>query len=544
MTRPTTLTASHDTLTLTLQASEVLATETGSRTLTGTLIPYGAVGHTSAGAVYVPEPGRIQVPANAGHVKLVDEHRKPPVAIGYMLSTADAATGLAGSFHVGATPAGDTALLEASEKVRDAFSVELADVVLTDTGELVSARLTAVALVTTPAWAGSRLAAAHHDSRTTTRKDNRMTPEQRARLEALRALPTLTASEAGEFHTLASLEASAAPQDPANPPAQIDPPAAPSWLNASQVPPGMMPALVPQGAGTLQAAEPTRDVGDLAAALARVFSGVSRPELEAALSNITSTANIWTANTEYAGQLWSGLQYRRRWVELMSPGKLKSYKGTGWRWLVKPAVADYAGDKTAVPSNAPTTEAVNWTAARLAGAHDLDRKFVDFGDAEFIAAYYAAMTESYAKQSDAKALAFIIAQATAAQAPALPGGLLNAVMFAADAMDDNTSGAPVDYVLVNRTDRRALLSVTNNNLPAFLEAFGVDPSKFRGSASVPAGTVIVGTKEAAEFKELTETPIRVEAIDMANGGVDGGVFGYYATLLNHAGGIVKQTFTA
>ena len=41
--------------------------------------------------------------------------------------------------------------------------------------------------------------------------------------------------------------------------------------------------------------------------------------------------------------------------------------------------------------------------SRLAGAHDIDRKFRDFGDDSFFASYYAAMTESYAQLSDAAA---------------------------------------------------------------------------------------------------------------------------------------------
>jgi hypothetical protein len=34
----------------------------------------------------------------------------------------------------------------------------------------------------------------------------------------------------------------------------------------------------------------------------------------------------------------------------------------------------------------------------------------------------------------------------------------------------------------------------------------------------------------------------VEAINVANGGIDGGVFGYYATELVFPGGIAKKTF--
>lgn len=534
-------------LTLAVAAPAVTASS-AERTLRGYAATWQVLGNTSIGPVKLAA-GALTWPTDLRAVKLVDEHRTPPVAIGYCTAAAADDTGAPAAFHIGRTPDGDRALLEAAEGVRDSFSVELADLVFssTDPDLITSARVTAVALVTTPAFAGSvvtELAAAEQTPQTpatptstTTPKGNRMNDEQRARLTELRAKQTLTQEEAAELSQLAGLEESAAPEIPEPDPAA---PAAPAAAQASHA---AIPAGIPTGRpATVQA----RPLTELFAAQARVLSGQSRPDLEAALSNITNTANIWTSPDAYAGELWSGLRYVRRFVPLMSTGKLTNYKVTGWRWVTKPEVADYAGDKAAVPSNSPVTESVEVMAARLAGAHDFDRKFVDFGDTAFIASYYDAMNESYAVKSDLKARAATIAAGAANISATVASSLLGALLTAAVELgtyeDDNFAAGDPDYYLVNSTDWMGLLDLTNQNAPAFLKEMGIDFSKIRVTSAQPAGTITAGVKAAQTFYELGETPIRVETINLANGGVDGGVFGYWASLKHHAKGVVRVTF--
>ena len=543
------LASDHATATLMGAGPDLVAADTPSRRLSGVLVPYGGqVGYTSAGPVTC-SAGVIRVPDDLARVKLVDEHRTPPRAIGYLESVNDTGQALRGSFHVGKTPDGDRALLEASERVRDAFSVELAEVTINERSELVAGRLTAVALVTVPAWADSRsdgLAAAMAEP-TTTEGTTSMTPEQIARLAELAALNNRDADQETEYAELTALAVSQVTSDTSDPaPADAPDTAALAASIAGQVTASLTAggaASVPSGlaVGSAGPRPGQRPLRDLYAAMANVLGGRSRPELEAALSDITQTANVWTSATQFDGQLWSGLETTRRFVPLMASGEMNSYKGTGWRWVVRPEVDDYAGDKAAVPSNAPTTEAADWVAARLAGAHDLDRKFVDFGDQEFIAAYYEAMRESYAVQSDDKARAFLIASATATGAAA-ESSLFRAAAVAAQSMQEDTNGAPVDFILINSVDQLALMDITQDQVPAYLETFGVTPDKFVPTPGLAAGTVIAGTRNATKFRELSTVPIRVETINIVNGGVDGGVFGYYATQVQNAAGLQSQTF--
>jgi hypothetical protein len=543
--RPTQLTAS---------TGVVETVDRDTRSLSGLGLPFGEIGLTSIGPVEVDPAIVLDYPADLSAVVLVDEHREPPLPIGYLTATRRTDAGERMAFHVANTATGSEALLMASERIRTGFSVELDALEFNAAGRLVRASVVRVAHVATPAFPSARhdgLAASHN----TNGSETPMTDEQRARLAELLAMDAeqltdeltrernelLGAATADDMAAVAHViaDTAAGTTDSGTTDSGTDSGSG-TQLAASHS--GGGTATVPAIGNTrARSGVRTRPIRELYAAQSRVLSGRSRAHMEAALADITMTGNIWTMQDGYAGELWSGLQYTRRYVQnSMTDETLNALKGTGWRWVIKPAVADYAGDKAAVPSNAPTTAETTWTAARLAGAHDIDRAHYDFGNTEFIEGYYRAMRESYAVQSDDKARAFQLASATAIAGA--ESSLFRAVAVAAQAVEDNTLGAPVDFIYVSSTDRLNLLNVTEGNLPAYLEVFGITPEKFRAVPGVPAGTVYAGSKQATRFRELTETPIRVEAINVANGGIDGGVFGYYATELVFPGGITKKTF--
>lgn len=537
--------------TLTIPATPALQADQARRTMTGIVAPWGQAGRTSAGVLTLAR-GSLVLPADLRRVKLVDYHQTPPQAIGYATAAQDTDAGLVMTFQLGTTDAATHALLEASEGLRDAFSVELGEYVA-DAGGLVSAGdLTAVALVPIPAFSNARVtsvAAAHHHEGNTTMSDTDTTPAPAATAAATATVAvtgpvvdTPPAPPAEDTPADASLAAAFAQA------LRGDTRAAQVLASAVGATPASTPARRPEGFHGSGAAVSGHSPADVAAAMGRVMRGESSPYVEAALSDIVNSDVYSTVGeASYVGQLWNAMSYTRRFVPLLRPGTLTSWKVNGWKWGVRPEVADYAGDKADVPSNEPTVLPASTTAARLAGGHDLDRKFRDFGDTEFIEAYFQAMTESYAAKSDAKALAFILASASTPTGydglVATGGTVIDGAILAADllagVLDQDVEP---DYYLVNRADRRSTLGgVTEHDRPAFMDMWGVDPSKFIGSTSVPAGTVIAGLKGAGTFYELGGSPIRVEAVDIARGGIDEALFGYYATLLHDSRGIVKVT---
>jgi hypothetical protein len=528
-----------------------------SRTMTGVAAPWGQEGFTSAGKLVFAR-GSLRLPAELSRVKLVDYHQQPPQAIGYATSAQDTEAGLVMAFQLGTTPAASQALVEASEGLRDAFSVELGEFTAADGITVTDGLVTAVALVPIPAFADARVtsvAAAHQNEGNSTMTDTQATPE---------ATAAATATIAVTGPVVPDAPADQAPADaPAPADAALTPQAMASYMaqalrgndQAAQLLASMVgaggTARRPDELGTTSGSRVTGEsIAEVHAAIGRVARGETRhPALEAALSDIINT-NVYdvVGQESYVGQLWSAKSYTRRFVPLLRPGTLTSWKVRGWKWGTRPAVEDYAGDKAAVPSNSPTVTSVEAEAARIAGGHDLDIKFRHFGDTEFLDAYAQAMTEDYASKSDAKALAFIKASASTPTGWDTLGAGKNVIygaMLAGDLLAETLDqDVEPDYYIVSRVDRRALLDIVDNDKPAFMAMFGVDPDKFIASSSITTGLVYAGMKGAGTFYELGGSPIRVEALDLVKGGVDEAFFGYYATILHDSRGIVKVDISA
>ena len=127
-----------------------------ARTLTGTVVPFGVVGQTSIGPTVI-DAGAIQV---ADKVVLLMEH-DPNRPVGLLASHTITDQAITGTFKVIGNAAGDNSLLEASEGVRDGFSVGL-DAVHTSTDadgvvHVTSALWRETSQVTFPAFASARI---------------------------------------------------------------------------------------------------------------------------------------------------------------------------------------------------------------------------------------------------------------------------------------------------------------------------------------------------------------------------------------------------
>jgi len=270
---------------------------------------------------------------------------------------------------------------------------------------------------------------------------------------------------------------------------------------------------------------------------------VTRPEGRAATNlfaaltdveyNSVGSVGVAAIQPAWIDELWSGRAYARKFIPLIGSGQLSAITVNAWRWTTKPAVASWSGNKNAVPSNAPATESYEVTATRLAGAHDIAREYRDFGNTSFFDSYLRAMTESYAKLSDEKALDDLVGAATVVAASG--AGVWDRIVDGIEAVIDTT--VPTFAIVANNMYRE-LLTTSNNDALAYLNAsVGIESGTAAGftivpSASLSAGQVLVGSREAAIAYELPGSPVRVEGLDMVNGGIDVGLFGYYATVIN------------
>jgi len=383
---------------------------------------------------------------------------------------------------------------------------------------------------------------------------------ERARLAALKAKTDRTAEEETEYQGLVTRavdEAAAATEEPAAPaPAPAAPapaPAAPASAGPA-VPAG--PATTTPGvpvAASMQT-EVNERAGGLqtfaelvAAHMHPSHHGMDLSEITAALADVTHSQHTDNVSpTSWSGELWSGLEYQAQFMDLFTSGPLTNWEGKGWRWGTKPVVGDYAGDKADIPTNVPTTIPSSYEAFRIAGGWDIDRKFFDFPDSAFIASFLAAARENYTKKFDFKVRDYVLAQAVVpASTPVTPtqSSILKAARLATKWVKRNTNGQRAAWVLMNDDDMDQLFDVTNDDVPAFLEKFNIDPANFRDSSDIPKGFVYAGAKQAATVRQLPgASPLRVEVQNLTKAGIDEAIFGYGAIEEHHETGIVKVPF--
>lgn len=514
-----------------LLASQV---DTDARTIPGILLEFDQVGYTSIGPVRV-KAGGVRTPEDIARCKLFSGHdREAPV--GYATELTEDGDLMRGTFKAASTEAGDLALLEASEKVRDAFSVELDEITFDQYDEdgwpvpdadgvltVLDSFLRGVALVSVPAFDAARVAASRHN---TPNGDSQMDP----------------CEICGHVHdaTVSCVDARAAAnaggtQD-AGAAGDMVPPAAPAASDAGRAPAGLQSTHTrPRRPQDMFA---TRQ--DFMRGMAAFASGQRSAELTAALNDITQTAvGNDVQQPQWVGELWDGVEYERKIIPLFGSVKpLTSFKINGWKWTTKPAMATWSGDKTDVPSNAAATDPSPTTAERIAGAHDHDRSMVDFDNPEYWDSYYAAMAESYARLSDAEALSSALTFATDVATPDYEG-FLGAIAAGVEAIDDATNASST-FVVVNKGDLIPwVLSLSGTTLAPrdLLELIGVDPTRVVTHSGMTAGHVLVGVSNAMDYYELSGSPIRVEAVDMVKGGIDTGLFGYHAEVLHDAEGL-------
>lgn len=546
----------------------LLTANADDRTLTYRLLPYGEAGRTSMGRVTASK-GVLTLPEDASSLVANMEHdRTRPVARGVALSEED--DGLRATLRVARTTAGNDLLAEAlpdedgNPGLRTGISVEIDDPVIKD-GALLGGRLTGAGFTTTPAFPSAQLVAADTEPEGTA-----VEMGDEFEMGGVTYRRVAEGEDAGPEEGQVEINgvvyrADEEPADEETPPAEAaeeedatdtesedDEEETEVTATKAATADAALRASAANGGGRKLLANDSKPQ-DLFKLLAQVGKTHDQ-KLTAALVDITQSGAI--GNTEvpqYVGELWSGKATERRIIPLFNHAPLTSYKVNGWRWLVKPAVGPYTGDKAAVPSNAVSTEPVELAAERIAGAHDIDRKYVDFGDEGFWQSYLAAMTESYAVQSDAAVMTDVLAAATAVPVggavtgvPAVWIKIVDGVLAVLQA----TNAMPSSAVLAFDLYRQFLLTPQEGGLEYLNAALGFENGTVNGGnfavlphAGVAAGGALVSAREAVTVHELGTTPIRVEAQNIANGGIDVGLFGYYATNIHDEGGLALVTGT-
>ena len=501
------------------------------RTISGLVLPFNREGYTNAGPVTV-KAGAVTLPEDLSRVKLLRDHSTDQgfTPVGYATDVTETAEGIRMSFKIGSTADGDVALADVREKVRDALSVELIHTAIDGDGNLTAGELTAVALVPIPAFADARVdlvTASLHVDEDTLAEDEETDQPTEVVDDEVTDTEDATEGTTDEDEVDEETENVDAAPDNDNDPTDLE---GHSDMNT--------PAKAPEGVHAAKTEKPLT-FSKAVDTLASLAAGRYTPELAAALDDITYSAHPATRAPEWVGQLWDGLQYTREIVPTMTQKPLKSMNVRGWRFKTKPQVEDWEGDKKDIPTNKVETEEVTEKAHRLAAGWDFDRAYIDFGDTEFLTAFFEAAREEYAIKTDDRATQSLITWATEESTlnPTKQPDLLHAAAHARQLIKIATKAEPTAF-LVNPNDMFGLFKITSLDVPEYLELLGVDPKKFISSPLAPAGKLISYTKPAVTWREPTGAPIRVSAQHIAKGGIDEAIFGYWHAMLNNPAGIV------
>lgn len=513
MTVTVTVTCSAAPVEATLAPALTASVDFAARTITGLALPYGVLARSTSAGPVLFAAGSIRYHPDLSRIKLLREHRADDV-IGYCTAIATDQTGVTTTFTVAAGPAGDTALAEASARLRDGLSIGVdydQAHMSTDKSHTIvtSAILREVSLVSLPAYDDARVLTIHASA--TTPDPTHVDAVQAAASHPADPNPQPTPTPTQDVRAGLTPAAPAAPATVTVPPAPTGPSAA-------------APAPV--------------TLSTVTHALASTYThGGSARDLMAALTDIVPAADAGKGYTrpEWLGELWTARRTVRPLVDLFGDGKtLDTLRLYGWRWKIRPTVGTYAGDKAEIHTSPATTEPAETTAYRTAGGWDVDRAFVDLGDPGLIEALLGAAQEDYLAKSEATVTTKVLAAATTiADQPSLPDAL-NALAGAAGPI-----GATISTVQFAPDVWTEFLSLTTDDLPWWIKTAGVTVSPQARTATIAGltlaandalapGVVLAADKRAARHREQQ---LRVQALDVAHGGVDLALFAYEALLI-------------
>jgi hypothetical protein len=566
-------------------AGTLLAADDGNYELTYALVPHGERCRSNLGEFAV-DTGAFSIPEDlTGMAVNLDHKREQPVAAFKQLK--DQADTMLATFKFANTKEGRDAYADAKNPngKRRHVSVEARDVVI-KAGKAISGRVFGAALVESPAFPSATLLAAAADTpvvpdteeapaeepaSTTEHTENEFVDENGVTWHRVEDVETKTeaAPDGSEKTTTTTtvVEETTPGEVPATP--EEDAVGVPNTLNAGKAP--VTTEQRPVDLRNLFAAmnrakvrQATNEDMTLLASTSTLLGGA--PEqiastLTAALSDVkisgTNSLPVGGAAIQpnWVGQLNQGIGYERIYVPLAKTGTditaegkkgYKVHRGTSASPVDSYAsTGEWAGNKAAIGSGTGFTDPFTSTLHRFAFGDDIAREFVDLpGGAEVLATYFSLIKEDHLVWSDEWArLAWIALAgnpiAVSAAIPATYPTALGIVMQAIRAVNKAKADKRRDkatFVIVNDEAAEAIDFTPFEHIPEFLKfSWNLDHSDLKagdvilvngdnGITGSPAA--LAGADYALELDELAGGPLWIDALNIAQGGIDRAIHGY------------------
>lgn len=528
-----------DPLKLTLSAAATASLD--SRTITGTITVFSK--HSSSQGIKLM-PGSLTPRTPHKRVKMLRDHNQSD-PLGYMIDYQPGNDSTKATFYVPEGAEGDRALQEADNGLRDGFSVGFIakKYEFDDDYNLIvhEAELFEVSVCAVPDFQDAQVEAVALSA--ARNKGKRMTPEEIARLQA----------EADTANNALAAATGNVPEAPApgaaqGTPAPASAPAAPEAPQVQQLQAGGFPQ-----AGSSFTAPRPMSLSAVAIKVAAAFATQDPVQIRLALADVVPADDAGQAflsdRNGWIGEVWNAENTDRPWIDAFgTPAQLTSMKIKGYRWGTRPKPAKYAGDKAEVPTNVPKTVPWESEAGRWAGGWDIDRIYFDFGDAAFLESFWRAAMAEYKQDSNKDIGTQVLAAATAKpNSPSVLAGIKDT------ARDLRSIGAKASTIFLANDLFDAYGDLTQAEVPHWLANVvgGVDISE--GTATVgpltidanpdlAAGQIVGIDSRAGQVRE--KTPLKLQAHDIAKGGIDLGFFSYGGLAVYDPRAIVKRSVVA
>ena len=517
----------------------VTAADLERRTITGQVVPFGVIGHTSAGPTVVTADA-ITVPDRV--VMLVGHDDDRPV--GRMTAHTVGDDGIEATFRISSTSTGDAALLEAADGIRDGLSVGL-DVAKSHTDDdgtltVTAATLREVSLVTFPAFDAARVAdvAAHHEG----------APH-----------PHPHDSEAPSTTPKKSPKKKETPVDDTTTPDAVDASAAPApVIEAGYVPARVTAEAFPYGTPSASGLSMFRDL------YASAHDHDAADRSRKAMSMLTAAAIPGVAKTTDVGEvippgyrpdmyvgesLWGSpfrASFPRHAITDATPFKIPAFSGSA------NLAADHVEGTNPTPGTITFGEIVV-TPKAISGSYVVSREALDAANPALDSIIMTALREAYDNAAETAVATAILAGASSGTA--WPTADFSAAVVETLASFIGDRQAEADTVLVKpsafvqlatekdsgKRPMNAYLNPTNadGSLGAAAGRLNVAGIPVRSAWSSTADLVVAKRSDAAVF-ESSMLGFRFTE-QQGPAGIVFATFGYVAATVLRSNGIVKRT---
>lgn len=543
-----------------IEGGEVLA-NLDDRTITGLLIPYGEQGRTNVGLFEV-QAGTIRLPADPSSVVLnLDHDRFEPV--GHASRLWETAAGVMASYVIDRTPEGDAALSDARNPngKRRRLSGEFRTGI--KNGKATGGKLSGGALVERGAFPSAMVLAADTPDAAADEEEPVTDPADEEGGEVInsdRSVGVYTDEDGNKYRRVYESKTTVTPvTNTTTTDSQEELPVTASAIPATQ---RAGAPIVNDTAATDRPAAPT--AAEVMAAFATVrtplLTGSARADAEgvlAALADVTDdlVAGGEVARPNWLGQLYQGIPYEREYIVLGTLGTDITFAGKQGYTLHRGTAAapknrlgeEWKGNKNPISSGVGFTKGHASSLLRWAFGADIAREFFDLpGAEEAIEAFFKMVLEDHLIWSDQKALeTWRTVAGLPVPAKAYPGvdghdygsalGMVIQGILAIKAKKADGRRDTPTFIIANELAFEELIYTPKDLIPEFVKFTASTDWQGTGDGLVlvvgdtgitSTPSVIVGSGKAVEFDELPGGPLRIDALDLARGGVDRAIHGY------------------